>query len=130
MGHNRHSGHVEPPSRYDRYPDYGTGTGLRYGGGSDHYASSPSGLNSAGFPGSHGLGRQNRGVRDHYASTPGLSRQVRFRRDEKHRSLSDLRDIEESIQDIGLSLRDIKSISQSIKDMRNIPGHDEEVIEV
>ena len=44
--------------------------------------------------------------------------------------MADIRDIEDSIQDIGTSLRDIKSISQSIKDLKYLPQLvDEQIID-
>lgn len=138
---NLHNGYNEPPSRYDRYYDrysddeYDTGyhnrNRLPYRD-RNHYASTPGGLNhsynqDSNHPSAFTSNRSNR--LNHYASNPGLSKNVRFRR-ETHRSMADIRDIEDSIQDIGTSLRDIKSISQSIKDLKYLPQLvDEQIID-
>lgn len=144
VGHNRnlHDSPAQVPNRYERYAPHDSGSGYGYRG--SHYASSPSGLNHVQPAPSRRRDYMNRSPSGghHYASSPGLNhnRQVRFRRDSNRsqedqgpgqgRSLADIRDIEESIQDIGLSLQDIKRISQSIKDTRNFPQPDDQIIEV
>ena len=133
--------HDRYDDRYDdRYSDdeYYTGNHHRNRKYRDrnHYASTPGGLNhpsynqDSNYPSAFTSNRQNRF--NHYASNPGLNKNVRFRKPENRlgRSMADIRDIEDSIQDIGTSLRDIKSISQSIKDLKYLPQLvDEQIID-
>jgi hypothetical protein len=106
---------------------------------SRRFASTPDGLN---YAESRPLGashnHRSRDNKAHYASSPMLNHQqnrtVRFSGQNRSqgRSMVDLRDIEESIQDIGVSLHDIKQISQSIQNLRTNPPPppDDEVLDM